>query len=518
MTELFLKIINMSISASWVVLAVLVLRFILKKAPKWVNVLLWGVVAIRLLCPFSIESALSLIPNAETISPELMVEAAPSTQGNMPTINTIINQTAASQQASADTVSANPLQFRIHLLAGIWAAGIAALLLYSAISYRSLYNRVRTAVRLRGSIYQSENVSSPFILGIIKPKIYLPFSADGQNMEYAAAHEQAHIRRRDHWWKPLGFLLLAIHWFNPIMWLAYILLCRDIELACDEKVIKDLGNEQRADYSDALLSCSINKRMITVCPLAFGETGIKERVKSVINYKKPAVWLIAVSIIACIVLGVCFLTDPEEVKPKAWPELEDIRTGYTKEQAEEDGCVVIEGCTLLAGEKSWLEFVNKTQAGNSAIVRVYQAYTTDSDLEYTVKELSYDGEKFLLQFYDRTGDTGEEFLSSSKYSYLIRSPYSPREKCFDTYLLANDPEASTEGYFDSALSSYCLSSLTFSIDYREEEYGPFFSFDISAEEKGDNNDGELSSGIVYADNISIRNCHLIYMVAVPDDH
>lgn len=394
MTELFLKIINMSISASWVVLAVLVSRFILKKAPKWVNVLLWGVVAIRLLCPFSIESALSLIPNAETISPELMVEAAPSTQGNMPTINTIINQTAASQHASADTVSANPLQFRIHLLAGIWAAGIAALLLYSAISYRSLYNRVRTAVRLCGSIYQSENVSSPFILGIIKPKIYLPFSADGQNMEYAAAHEQAHIRRRDHWWKPLGFLLLAIHWFNPIMWLAYILLCRDIELACDEKVIKDLGNEQRADYSDALLSCSINKRMITVCPLAFGETGIKERVKSVINYKKPAVWLIAVSIIACIVLGVCFLTDPEEAKPKAWPELEDIRTGYTKEQAEEDGCVVIEGCTLLAGEKSWLEFVNKTQAGNSAIVRVYQAYTTDSDLEYTVKELSYDGEKF----------------------------------------------------------------------------------------------------------------------------
>ncbi|MCI6817835.1 MAG: M56 family metallopeptidase, partial [Clostridium sp.] len=364
MTELFLKIINMSISASWVVLAVLVLRLILKKAPKWVNVMLWGVVAIRLLCPFSIESALSLIPNTETISPELMVEAAPSTQANMPTINTIINQTAVSQQASADTVSANPLQFRIHLLIGIWAAGIAALLLYSAISYRSLYNRVRTAVRLRGSIYQSENVSSPFILGIIKPKIYLPFSADGQNMEYAAAHEQAHIRRRDHWWKPLGFLLLAIHWFNPIMWLAYILLCRDIELACDEKVIKDLGNEQRADYSDALLSCSINKRMITVCPLAFGETGIKERVKSVINYKKPAVWLIAVSIIACIVLGVCFLTDPEEAKPKAWPELEDIRTGYTKEQAEEDGCVVIEGCTLLAGEKNWLEFVSKTQAGN----------------------------------------------------------------------------------------------------------------------------------------------------------
>ncbi|MGN0809159.1 MAG: M56 family metallopeptidase [Christensenellales bacterium] len=518
MTELFLKIINMSISASWVVLAVLVLRLVLKKAPKWVNVLLWGVVVIRLLCPFSIESALSLIPNAETISPELMIEAAPSTHSDIPTINSIINQTAASQQAPLDTVSANPLQFWIPLLAGIWAAGIAALLLYSAISYRSLYNRVRTAVRLRGSIYQSENVSSPFILGIIKPKIYLPFCADGQNMEYAVAHEQAHIRRRDHWWKPLGFLLLAIHWFNPIMWLAYILLCRDIELACDEKVIKDLGNDQRADYSDALLSCSINKRMITVCPLAFGETGIKERVKSVINYKKPAVWLIAVSIIACIVLGVCFLTDPEEAKPKAWPEFEDIRTGYTKEQAEEDGCVVIEGCTLLAGEKSWLEFVSKTKAGNSAIVRVYQAYTTDSDLKYTIKELSYNGEKFLLQFYDRTGDTGEEFLSSSEYSYLIRSPYSPIEKSFDTYLLANDPEASTEEYFNSTFSSNCLSFLTSSIDDFEEKYGPFFSFDTPAEEKGDTSDGELSSGIVYAGNTSTRNCHLIYMVAVPDDH
>ena len=148
------------------------------------------------------------------------------------------------------------------------------------------------------------------MLGIIKPKIYLPFQIDGQNLEHVVSHEQAHIQRRDHWWKPLGFLLLTIHWFNPLMWLAYVLLCRDIELACDEKVVRELGMEQRADYSQALLACSVNRRMIAACPLAFGEVGVKERVKSVLNYKKPAFWVMVVSVVACAVVAVCFLTNP----------------------------------------------------------------------------------------------------------------------------------------------------------------------------------------------------------------
>ena len=310
MSELFLKIVNMSISASWVVIAVLTLRFCLKKAPKWVNVLLWGIVAARMVFPFSIESVLSLIPSAETISPTVMMEQTPSVQTGVPALNHVINPVISSSFTPAPGASANPLQIWIPVLTGIWLFGIAALFLYSAVSYWRLHRKVCEAVILRGNIYQSEKVCTPFVLGIIKPKIYLPYHMDSREMDHVIAHEQTHIRRKDHWWKPLGFLLLTIHWFNPLMWLSYILLCRDIELACDEKVIREMGNEQRADYTQALVACSVNRRVIAACPLAFGEGGVKERVKSVMNYKKPAFWIVLASVIVCAVIAVCFLTNP----------------------------------------------------------------------------------------------------------------------------------------------------------------------------------------------------------------
>ena len=310
MSELFLKIVNMSISASWVVIAVLTLRFCLKKAPKWVNVLLWGIVAARMVFPFSIESVLSLIPSAETISPTVMMEQTPSVQTGVPALNHVINPVISGSFTPAPGASANPLQIWIPVLAGIWLFGIAALFLYSAVSYWRLRRKVCEAVILRGNIYQSEKVCSPFVLGIIRPKIYLPYHMDSREMGHVIAHEQTHICRRDHWWKPLGFLLLTIHWFNPLMWLSYVLLCRDIELACDEKVIGEMGNEQRADYTQALVTCSVGRRVIAACPLAFGEIGVKERVKSVMNYKKPAFWIVLASVIVCAVIAVCFLTNP----------------------------------------------------------------------------------------------------------------------------------------------------------------------------------------------------------------
>lgn len=310
MNELFLKTINMSISASWLILAVLILRLVLKKAPKWVNVLLWGIVAVRLICPFSIESALSLVPSAETIPMNIEMDTTPAIDSGINAINSVINPVISGSFTPHPAASANPLQIWIPLASVLWIAGMAVMLLYTAISCCRLRRKVDTAVLYKGNIFQSENVSSPFVLGIIKPRIYLPFKLDGQDLEHVVAHEQAHIRRKDHWWKPLGFLLLTIHWFNPLMWLAYVLLCRDIELACDEKVIKELGNEQRADYTQALVACSVSRRMIAACPLAFGEVGIKERVKSVMNYKKPAFWVTVLSVIACVVVAVCFLTNP----------------------------------------------------------------------------------------------------------------------------------------------------------------------------------------------------------------
>ena len=310
MTELFLDIVNMSISAGWLVLAVLALRLILKKAPKWVNVLLWGIVAVRLICPFSIESALSLIPSKETISPGIMMDWTPEISTGIESLDQVVNPVISTSFAPNPGTSANPLQILIPVAANLWLLGVLILLAYTAISYLTLRLKLRTAVILRANIFQCETVCSPFVLGILKPKIYLPYTMDENNLDHVVAHEMAHIKRKDHWWKPLGFLLLTVYWFNPLMWVAYILLCRDIELACDEKVIAELGNEQRADYTQALVACAVNRRMIAACPLAFGEIGVKDRVKSILNYRKPTLWIIVTAVVVCIVVAVCFLTNP----------------------------------------------------------------------------------------------------------------------------------------------------------------------------------------------------------------
>ena len=306
MNELFLKIVNMSISASWLVLVVLILRFVLKKAPKWVNILLWGIVAIRLICPFSFESALSLIPSAETFPEKVISGPSFDVQTGITPVDNRINDYLGDRYFEGVTVPANNGNNIMTILTIVWTIGILLLVAYTVISYWRLRRKVDTAVRYKDNIFQSENVKSPFVLGIIKPRIYLPFNMNGQDLEHVVAHEQAHIHRKDHWWKPFGFLLLTIHWFNPLVWLAYVLLCRDIELACDERVIKELGNEQRADYTQALVAC----RMIAACPLAFGEVGVKDRVKSVMNYKKPAFWGVVLAVIVCVFVAVCFLTNP----------------------------------------------------------------------------------------------------------------------------------------------------------------------------------------------------------------
>ncbi len=313
MSNTFLAVVNMSIAASWIVLAVLILRRLLKKAPKWATVALWGIVAVRLICPLTIESAISLIPSAQTVSPDIMMDRTPAINSGVPYINNIVNPIISSVFAPDPVASANPLQILIPIASVLWLIGIAAMLVYAVVSYFLVRRKIKTAVLLRDNIYQCETVASPFVLGVIKPRIYLPFNMSKQDAEHVIAHEMAHISRKDHIWKPIGFLILALHWFNLLMWLAYVLLCRDIELACDEKVVKELENEKRADYSQALLTCSVSRRSISACPLAFGEVGVKERVKHVLSYKKPTFWIIIIVIIALAVVGVCTLTSPETV-------------------------------------------------------------------------------------------------------------------------------------------------------------------------------------------------------------
>lgn len=310
MTDIFLKFVNMSIAASWLVLAVVVFRLIFRKAPKWLNPVLWSIVGLRLIMPFSIESALSLIPSPEPISPEIMYTQQPEIHSGIPVVNHLVNPIISETFAPTPGASVNPLQILMMIAAGVWVIGIVLLLLYTAISYLRLHSQMKTAVPLKDNIYQSENVSSPFVMGLLRPRIYLPFQMAEQDMAYVIAHEQTHIQRCDHWMKPLGFLLLSFYWFNPLLWIAYILLCRDIELACDERVIKELGLEQRADYSQALLNCSVPHKRIAVCPLAFGEVGVKERVKNVLNYRKPAFWMVIAALCFCVLVAVCFLTNP----------------------------------------------------------------------------------------------------------------------------------------------------------------------------------------------------------------
>ncbi len=322
MSQLFLKIINMSISASYIVIAVLLLRLLLRKAPKWVTVVLWGIVAVRLVCPFSIESVLSLMPSAETLPTEVLTGPDFRVQTGIAPMDDRINDYLGDHYFEGVTVPVNNGFNVMTVLTLIWIVGVLALVTYTAISYWRLHRKIHTAVLLCDNIYQSENVVSPFVLGIIKPRIYLPFHMEGKETEYVVAHETAHIRRKDHLWKPFGFLLLTLHWFNPLMWLGYIMLCRDIELACDEKVIGELDRDARADYSQALLTCSVNRRMIAACPLAFGEVGVKDRVRSVLNYKKPAFWLIVAAVIACAAVAVCFLTNPLEKSSRGIKNIE----------------------------------------------------------------------------------------------------------------------------------------------------------------------------------------------------
>ena len=311
MAAVFLKLLNLSISASWLVLAVLALRLISKRSPKWMNVLLWGMVALRLMLPFSIESALSLIPSAETLSPEVVrFDPAPTITSGVEFIDNAVNPSLSESFAAAPLASVNPLYVWTYLAGWVWLIGLGAMLLYALVSYLRLRRRVSVSLCVRENIYLCDAISSPFILGVVKPRIYLPSGLDEVQRQNVLSHERAHLARRDHWWKPLGFALLAVYWFNPVLWLAYALLCRDIELACDERVIRTMDESAVKTYSTVLLACSIPRKAVITCPLAFGEVGVKERVRNALHYKKPAFWIVVASAVVCIVVAVCFLTNP----------------------------------------------------------------------------------------------------------------------------------------------------------------------------------------------------------------
>lgn len=311
LTEVFLKVLDMSMAATWMMLAVALLRALLKKAPRSLICLMWALTAVRLLCPLSFRSIFSLVPSfsptdrviARATESVITPAAVPS-----PSPSPSLPAVTKAPQVAASTVNLT------EILAVIWLAGVAATLICAAVSYVRLRKKVAMTAPLEGNILLCDSVSSPFILGVIRPKIYLPSDMDGEKRELVLAHERAHLARKDHLLKPAAFAALALHWFNPLCWLSYTLLCRDIEIACDERVIRDLGSDKKCAYSQALLDCSAPRRTAAACPIAFGEVGVKERVKNILNYRKPAFWLIISAVIICIAAAVCLLTDPAGVR------------------------------------------------------------------------------------------------------------------------------------------------------------------------------------------------------------
>ena len=333
MSELFLQILNMSITAGWVVLGVVVLRLCFRRAPKWISVLLWGLVAVRLLLPFSIESALSLLPSGETVPHEILQAEKPAIQSGIPSVNAVVNPFLQDSLAPAPGNSVNPMQVVTELAAWVWIVGVAGMMLYFFVSFFLLKRKLREAVLVKENVWACDGVDTPFLLGLFRPRIYLPSFLAEEDAAFVIAHEKAHLKRKDHLWKPLGFLLLAVYWFHPLLWVGYILLCKDIELACDEKVLRELGEQSKKPYSNALINCSASRKWISACPLAFGENGVKARVKSALHYKKPTLWILIGAILVTSFATVWFLTDPLKAKEKviAWEEIPGME--YEKEDA-----------------------------------------------------------------------------------------------------------------------------------------------------------------------------------------
>lgn len=435
MERVFLHLLNMSISAAYMVLAVAVLRLLLKKAPKWISCVLWGLVGLRLLLPVPAESVLSLVPSAETVPENIIYSSSPAITSGSELINSSINPGLSKALAPDPADSANPAQIFTCIASWVWAAGTAAMLLYALISFIRMRRSLRTAVRLRDNVWQSESVPTPFVLGLLKPEIYVPFGIGAEELESVLAHERAHIERRDHWIKPIGFALLSIYWFNPVIWLAYILLCRDIELACDERVIKHMDMDQRKSYSRALLKFSGMHRGIAACPLAFGEVGAKRRIKSVLSYKRPAIWLAAAAAAICALVAVCFLTDP--AAPKFDPDRDEITSVQLT-----DATVSAAPAAADMNESQIQELAYRLH--NMRKVRRGDAYGKMTPL-YSMHIYLKDGDSIVIRGYSRAGDMLDMVRSGRTYRIADRE--------FQKYVLNicsggdTAPAVNVSGYF-----------------------------------------------------------------------
>lgn len=433
MASVFIDLFNMSVTASYLVLAVVVARFLLKKAPKWINCLLWALVGIRLICPFSFESSLSLVPSSQTISINNSSTGRPFTvQSGVPVVDSNINEIIGDKYYEGVTVPTNTFADMTTILSIVWLVGLFAMLLYGSISYLSVHKKVGASILFTDNIYYCDNIDTPFIFGLIKPKIYVPSGISEEQIGYIALHEKAHLKRKDHFWKPLGFILLSVYWFNPVMWIAYILLCRDIEIACDEKVIKNMPNTEKKSYSETLVSCSVQRRVVMACPLAFGEVGVKQRIKSVLNYKKPAFWVVLVAVIISFILAICFVSNP--VNDKVNKILNE--DGYEVFSAKEQNISITFGSRNLTDkmfEKDGIYKVRSRDIINDCVIFRFKEVHSHDDMftltfDVTYEDVPDDGTIYVVSANQFEGgiELGEEIIVSDPFGGEIGDdgPYS----------------------------------------------------------------------------------------------
>ncbi len=432
MENIFLKLLNMSITSAWLVVAIIIARFILKKSPKRISCFLWIFVAVRLVCPFSIESIFSLIPSVQTVPDDFLYTDTPSINSGIPVLNSAVNS-AISDAIISDAQSADLIGIITSAASYVWLAGTAIILIYALTSYLKIRNQVKEAVRLEENIWVCEHISAPFILGVFRPRIYMPLNINETDREYVLSHEKAHLKRLDHLWKPFGFLLLSVYWFNPLLWAGYALMCRDIELACDERVIKENGVSIKKAYSEALINCSASQKAITVCPLAFGETGVKLRIKSILNYKKPAFWVVITAVILLTVMSVCLLTNPVsqdiDVGLKAF--LDAQVTEHNKTEHTQGNFVTVD-YKILKSE-------NSAKQVQMFMWVLYEEYSFDGNLKrecssYTPAVITAENEngQYKLSEYWTPRD-GEYYVADikDKFPIFLQSKALNSQKYFD---------------------------------------------------------------------------------------
>lgn len=438
MYDIFTRLLNMSLTASVMILAIIIFRFCLKKIPRKYICVLWGLVAIRLICPISISSALSVfnltsLETNETGQIEYFQYTGHTEKPEV--VFQTPNLFVSEQETNPVSVTKHTSDLYLPTIVSLWLIGVVAMLGYSLISYLRLRKEVSASIRRQGNVYVCDEIKTPFILGIVNPRIYLPTGMAQNTEQHVLAHEKAHIERHDHWWKPVGFLLLSVYWFNPLMWVAYILLCRDIEVACDEKVIEKMDRDGIVGYSMALLECAAQRKLITVCPLAFGEEGAKQRIKTILDYKKPAFWVVLLAVLAVVVAGVLFLTNPLTEKEEVHSEPENTDYSVKESSSEQD----------MKQEE----------------VSIVATYEHESDAA---------GYYVLISHYEMSDGTWRTDTGAYKYRLIIEGTQGSQQKKFDYIYLSNIEEISYhEAMMASGLSSYMP-------DYFDEATAKFVGF------------------------------------------